>query len=74
MPHIELSIGPGRSPDIKEALIRDLTDVVHRHLGSPMATISVLIREEPLENWGRAGLTKNALDALRAEGKAPDPE
>ena len=73
MPHIEANIVPGRDAETKARLVAELTEVVHRVLGNPMPTISVLIREEPVENWGRAGLTKAALDAKRAQGEAPDP-
>ena len=65
MPHIELSILPGRDEAVKARLIAELTEVVQRVMGSPPETISVLIREEPGENWGRAGRTKAALDAER---------
>lgn len=72
MPFIEVNIAPGRDAEAKAALIAELTEVVVRHLDVPPPTVAVLIREEPVENWGRAGLTKTALDAIRAKGTAPD--
>ena len=72
MPFLEVNIAPGRDAEAKAALIADLTAVVVRHLDVAPPTVAVLIREEPVENWGRAGMTKPALDALRARGDAPD--
>jgi 4-oxalocrotonate tautomerase len=72
MPFVEVTIAPGRDAQAKAALIAELTEVIVRHLDVPPPTVAILIREEPVENWGRAGLTKPALDALRAKGEAPD--
>ena len=72
MPILEVNIVPGRDAAAKAALIAELTEVVVRHLGVPAPTVAVLIREEPVENWGRAGMTKAALDAARARGDEPD--
>lgn len=72
MPFLEVNIAPGRDAEAKAALIAELTEVVVRRLGVPAPTVAVLIREEPAENWGRAGMTKAVLDAARARGDAPD--
>jgi 4-oxalocrotonate tautomerase family enzyme len=72
MPFLEVNVAPGRGSDVKAALIAELTEVMVRHLDVAPETVAVLIREEPVENWGRGGLTKPALDALRAAEEAPD--
>lgn len=72
MPFLEVNIAPGRDAEAKAALIAELTEVMVRHLDVPPPTVAILIREEPVENWGRGGQTKSALDAMRAKGLAVD--
>ena len=58
MPIIDISLLEGRPPERKAALIRELTDAAERVLGVPRASIRVLLREVPAENWGVGGETK----------------
>ena len=62
MPFIDVSLVPGRPPQVKEQLIRELTDVAERVLGAPRSTIRVVLREVPPENWGVAGVPKAGPD------------
>ena len=59
MPIIDVSLVAGRPMEVKEALIRELTDAAERVLGAPRATIRVVLREVPPENWGVAGVPKS---------------
>ena len=59
MPIIDVSLVAGRPAEMKEALIRELTDAAERVLGAPRATIRVVLREVPPENWGVAGVPKS---------------
>lgn len=59
MPIIDVSLVEGRSPEVKAVLIRELTEVAERVLGAPRASIRVLLREVPPENWGVGGVPKS---------------
>lgn len=59
MPFIDVSLVAGRPPEVREQLIRELTDVAERVLGAPRSTIRVVLREVPPENWGVAGVPKS---------------
>jgi phenylpyruvate tautomerase PptA (4-oxalocrotonate tautomerase family) len=45
----------GRSPAVKAALARDLTDVVARHTGAAAEHVQVLIVEHDPHHWAQAG-------------------
>jgi len=55
MPFIQINILEGRSPEKKEKLIREVSDVVAKVLEAPIGNIRVLIQEMPQEHWGIAG-------------------
>ncbi len=58
MPIIDVTLLEGRSPQVKAALIRQLTEAAHQALGAPRESIRVLLRELPAENWGVGGESK----------------
>jgi 4-oxalocrotonate tautomerase len=55
MPFIQVNILRGRSPEKKERLIREVTDVVSDVLEAPVQSIRVMINEVEPEHWGIAG-------------------
>ena len=55
MPLIKINILEGRSPEKKERLIREVTDVVAEILESPTENVRVLIEEMQADHWGIAG-------------------
>ncbi|HHY72354.1 MAG TPA: 4-oxalocrotonate tautomerase [Bacillus bacterium] len=55
MPLIQINIIEGRSPEMKEELIKEVTKTVSRTLDAPIETVRVLINEMPPEHWGIAG-------------------
>lgn len=55
MPMLEVHLLSGRPPAVKAELVRELTDVVHRILGSAPEAIHVLINEYDEGTWNVAG-------------------
>ena len=55
MPLLQVSIVEGRSPELKEQLIRDLTATVVETLALKPESVRVLIQELPKTHWGTAG-------------------
>lgn len=55
MPFIQVNILKGRSPEKKERLIREMTDLVSEVLDAPVQSIRVMINELEPEHWGIAG-------------------
>lgn len=55
MPLLQVSIVEGRSPELKEQLIRDLTATVVETLAVKPESVRVLIQELPKNHWGTAG-------------------
>ncbi len=55
MPLLQVSIVEGRSPELKERLIRDLTATVFKTLAVKPEAVRVLIQELPKTHWGSAG-------------------
>jgi 4-oxalocrotonate tautomerase len=59
MPLIQVTIIEGRSPAIKEALIRLLTDAAVQATGAPRESIRTLLQEIPAAHWGVGGIPKS---------------
>ncbi|MCL6632545.1 MAG: 4-oxalocrotonate tautomerase family protein [Alicyclobacillus herbarius] len=55
MPLVQLHILEGRSEAAKRQLITEVTEAVHRALGSPTESIRVLLYELPKEHWAVGG-------------------
>lgn len=55
MPIVDITMIEGRSAELKEQLIRKVTDAVEAAIGAPRATIRVVLREVPSSNWGVGG-------------------
>ncbi len=66
MPLLQLHLLEGRPPAVKAQLVRELTDVVERVLGSSADRIAVLVTEYAVSEWNVAGeplrLPEGALD------------
>jgi 4-oxalocrotonate tautomerase len=55
MPLVEISLWPGRGPDVKARIMREVTDAVARTIGAPPEAVEVIIRETPKTDWGIGG-------------------
>ncbi|WP_078429322.1 2-hydroxymuconate tautomerase [Alkalihalobacterium alkalinitrilicum] len=55
MPFIQVNILKGRSPEQKEKLIREMTNVAMDVLDAPEQAVRVMIQELEPEHWGIAG-------------------
>ncbi|OLO26681.1 4-oxalocrotonate tautomerase [Alkalihalophilus pseudofirmus] len=55
MPFIQVNILRGRSPEQKEKLIREMTNVAMDVLDAPEQAVRVMIQELEPEHWGIAG-------------------
>ena len=55
MPFIQITILKGRSPEKKEQLIRQVSDLVSDVLEAPLQNVRVMIQEVEPEHWGIAG-------------------
>lgn len=55
MPLAHLYIGPGRSNQIRQQLIENVSKAIQETLGPTRQPVWVLIHEVPLEQWGVDG-------------------
>jgi len=55
MPLVQISLWPGRSDEVKEKMIAEVTEVVSRTSGAPPEAVEVIIHEVPKTNWGLGG-------------------
>ena len=66
MPLLQVHLLEGRPPAVKAQLVRELTEVVERVLGSTSERVSVLVTEYSDGEWNVAGeplrLPEGALD------------
>ncbi|MFN8590417.1 MAG: cyclase family protein [Thermomicrobiales bacterium] len=70
MPVITVDWLEGRSREQKQALVAEITEVVHRVGGSPVERITVVMHDIPGDNWGRGGLL---VSSLQSAPPAPPP-
>jgi len=55
MPLVEITLWPGRSAEVKENIIREVTEALARSSGAPPEAIEIIIRDIPKTDWGRGG-------------------
>jgi 4-oxalocrotonate tautomerase len=55
MPFIHATIVEGRTPEMKEQLISELTETASRVLQAPKENVRIQITELPPTHWGIAG-------------------
>lgn len=58
MPIVRIELLEGRAPELKEELIRRVTQAVTTTLGVQPAQVRVLLYELPPEHWGVGGQSK----------------
>jgi 4-oxalocrotonate tautomerase len=58
MPILHVSLLEGRTPELLEALIGDLTATVVSTLGVPPESVRVILDEYAPSHWGVAGVSK----------------
>ncbi len=56
MPLVEISMLAGRDAQMKEDIIREVTDAVVRTSGAPPDAVTVIIRDVPRTDWAIAGV------------------
>jgi len=58
---IELTLFPGRSKEVKGAVIRELVHLLGSRLGIQPEDIFIVMNEPPLDNWGMRGAQASEL-------------
>ena len=58
---IELTLFPGRSREMKAAVISEITRLLGERLGVPSGDVYIIINEPPLDNWGLRGVQGSEL-------------
>ncbi|WP_409362516.1 2-hydroxymuconate tautomerase [Aneurinibacillus migulanus] len=57
MPFIQINIIKGRSPEMQEKLIKEVTNTVSDVLEAPIESVRVFINEMEPAHWGIAGVS-----------------
>jgi 4-oxalocrotonate tautomerase len=60
MPLLQVSLIEGRSAEVGERLIAELTETIVRVLEAPKESVRVILYDVPAERWGVAGVSKAA--------------
>ena len=55
MPIVKIDLWSGRTEELKENLIKKVTDVVVDVCKCPKEAVTIAINEIPKENWGSGG-------------------
>lgn len=58
MPLCEITIIEGRGAEKKKALLREVTEAIHRSIDAPMESIRVVLHEVPASHWAVGGVPK----------------
>ena len=57
MPEVTINLAAGRSPEVKKALMADITQAVMKNCNVPADAVVVQINETPLTDKMKGGLT-----------------
>ncbi len=61
MPMVRIEMWEGRSDEVKEELIRNVSKVVAETVGAPIEHVQVVIQEVPKKHWGIGGEPSSKL-------------
>ena len=61
MPFAQITILEGRSKEQKAALIKEVTEAIHKSLGTPRERVRVAIYEVQKSEWGIGGVSAEEL-------------
>jgi len=70
MPFIQCDLEAGLSDEEKLALVKTMTEITHKAIGSAYGHINVVLREHPAANIGEAGEAGRALVSKRNAKRA----
>jgi 4-oxalocrotonate tautomerase len=62
MPIVQISLLPGRTPEKKEELIKNVTNAIADTLQIPKDRVHIVLHEVPKENIGRGGVPLSKMD------------
>jgi 4-oxalocrotonate tautomerase len=62
MPIVQISLLPGRTPEKKEELIKNVTNAIADTLQIPKERVHIVLNEVPKENIGRGGVPLSKMD------------
>jgi 4-oxalocrotonate tautomerase family enzyme len=65
MPFIQCDLETGLSDSEKRDLVKKMTEITHKAIGSAYGHINVVLREHPSSNLGEAGEADRALISAR---------
>jgi phenylpyruvate tautomerase PptA (4-oxalocrotonate tautomerase family) len=68
MPFIQCDLEVGLSDNEKRDLVKKMTEVTHKAIGSAYGHINVVLREHPGSNIGEAGVADRGLISARTSG------
>jgi|GraSoi_2013_80cm_1033760.scaffolds.fasta_scaffold92169_2 phenylpyruvate tautomerase PptA (4-oxalocrotonate tautomerase family) len=68
MPFIQCDLEAGLSDSEKRDLVKKMTEVTHKAIGSAFGHINVVLREHPSCNLGEAGEVDRGLISARTSG------
>ncbi len=57
MPLVRIDMFPGRSREMKDALIRNVTRAVIDSVGCPIESVQVILHEVDMADWARGGVS-----------------
>lgn len=63
MPIVQISMIQGRTPKMKEELIKKVTDAIVDTLQVPADRVRIILNEVPKENIGRGGVPLSKIDS-----------
>jgi len=55
MPLVRIELWAGKSKDLKDAISKDVTDLLVKHLGCPPEGVTIVFDERPKSDWYTAG-------------------
>jgi 4-oxalocrotonate tautomerase len=62
MPIVQISMIQGRTPKMKEELIKKVTDAIVDTLQVPADRVRIILNEVPKENIGNGGIPLSKMD------------
>lgn len=61
MPLVKIDMWEGRTDEMKEKLIKNVSDAVVSSLGVPLSDVTIILYDIPKINWGIKGVATSKI-------------
>lgn len=71
MPIVQITLIEGRSDQQKQDMYREVTEAIHRTIGTPRENVRIIVNEIPARHFAAAGVAKTGPSSVAPTESKP---